>query len=91
MLMSEGVWTVSEMCAALKVARWGYYACLSRGPSARTSWDAATSARSRGSALMDWQPLYGYLRQRLSPASLNSTGLMYPSFECSLKLLYQWT
>ena len=40
---------------------------------------------------VDWQPLYGHLRQRLSPAFLNSTGLMYPSFECSLKLLYQWT
>ena len=40
---------------------------------------------------LDWQPLYGHLRQRLSPAFLNSTGLMYPSFECSLKLLYQWT
>ena len=40
---------------------------------------------------VDWQPLYGHLRQRLSPAFLNSTGLMYPSFECSLKLLYQCT
>ena len=48
---------------------------------------AATAALAE----LDWQPLYGHLRQRLSPAFLNSTGLMYPSFECSLKLLYQWT
>lgn len=52
---------------------------------------ARAQARERERLQLDWQPLYGHLRQRLSPAFLNSTGLMYPSFECSLKLLYQWT
>ena len=38
--MNEGIWTVSEMCAALKVTRQGYYAWRSRGPCARDLRDA---------------------------------------------------
>lgn len=38
-----------------------------------------------------WQHLFGHFRQRLRPASLNSTGLMYPSLEWSLTLLYHQT
>ena len=34
-MLNEGRWSVSEMCAALKVTRQGYYAWRSRGPSGR--------------------------------------------------------
>ena len=42
---SEGAWTVSEMCSALKVTRQGCYAWRSRGPSARDEGDAELASR----------------------------------------------
>lgn len=42
--MNEGGWSVSEMCAALKVTRQGYYAWRSRGPSAHDLRDAELAA-----------------------------------------------
>lgn len=43
-LLNEGAWSVSEMCAALKVTRQGYYAWRSRGPSAHDLRDAELAA-----------------------------------------------
>ncbi len=45
MLLNEGSWPVSAMCAALKVTRQGYYAWRSRPPSARDLRDAELAAR----------------------------------------------
>ncbi len=42
--MNEGVWSISEMCAALKVTRQGYYAWRSRPPSAHDLRDAELAA-----------------------------------------------
>lgn len=43
-LLNEGAWSVSEMCAALKVTRQGYCAWRSRGPSAHDLRDAELAA-----------------------------------------------
>lgn len=50
------------------------------------------SARGGACTMCGWiGNIYLDSFSRDSPAFLNSTGLMYPSFEWSLKLLYQWT
>jgi putative transposase len=45
----RGIWSVALLCEALDVSRSGFYALLTRGPSARSRRDKVLSAKIRTS------------------------------------------
>ena len=45
----RGIWAVAVLCEALGVSRSGFYAWLTRSPSARSRRDAMLSAKIRAS------------------------------------------
>jgi putative transposase len=57
----RGIWPVAFLCEALGVSRSGFYAWLTRGPSARSCRDATLLAKIR-SSFQDSDRTYGARR-----------------------------